>query len=129
MLAYQERSRLSCFLRGLKSYGTVELAQSKTRASILTTAAAGLQIFGDPELVWLTGEADHDLGDIGAGDAPTAVFLVIPHDEKSKYMVASLYIAQLFRALTQTARVHHGRLPRRVNFLLDEFGVRLEVAA
>lgn len=104
------------------AYGTVELAQSKTRASILTTTAAGLQIFGDPELVWLTGEADHELGDIGAGDQPTAVFLVIPHDEKSKYMIASLYIAQLFRALTQNARVHHGRLPRRVNFLLDEFG-------
>lgn len=104
------------------AYGTVKLSSSKTRAGILTTTAAGLQIFGDPELVWVTGEADHDMGLIGNDAQPTAVFLVIPHDETSKYMVASLYIAQLFRALTQSARQHHGRLPHRVNFLLDEFG-------
>lgn len=104
------------------AYGTVKLSSSKTRAGILTTTAAGLQIFGDPEVVWLTGEEDHDLTLIGTDDRPTAVFFVIPDEEKSKYFIASLYIAQLFRALTQSARQHHGRLPHRVNFLLDEFG-------
>ncbi|NMP24353.1 VirD4-like conjugal transfer protein, CD1115 family [Sulfobacillus harzensis] len=104
------------------SYSTYQLAQGKTRASIITGAAAGLQLWGDPEIAWLTGEQDHALAQVGPGDRPTATFLVIPHDDASRYMAAALYVNQLFRSLTDLARDNAGRLPRRVNFLLDEFG-------
>ena len=102
------------------SYATYQLAQGKTRASIITTAAAGLQLFGDPDIAWVTAKQDHDLAQIG--QVPTAVFLVIPHDDASRYMAAALYVSMVFRSLTDAARQHQGRLPRRVNFLLDEFG-------
>jgi type IV secretion system protein VirD4 len=102
------------------AYAAYQLAQGKTRASIITTAAAGLQLWADPEVAWLTAAQDHDLTAIG--QRPTAVFLVVPFEDASRYMAAGLYIAQLFRTLTDTARAHGGRLPRRVNFLLDEFG-------
>ncbi len=102
------------------AYATYQLAQGKTRASIITTAASGLQLFGDPDIAWVTGEQDHDLEQIG--QEPTAVFLVIPHDDASRYMAAALYVSMIFRALTDGARQHQGRLPLRVNFLLDEFG-------
>ncbi len=102
------------------AYGAVKLSQSKTRASILVSTAAGLQLWADREIAWLTGTQDHDLAEIGR--KPTAVFLVIPHDEASKYMVAGLYVTQLLRALTHEARKTAGRLPIRVNLLLDEFG-------
>lgn len=104
------------------AYSTYQLAQGKTKASIITTAAAGLQLWGDPEIAWVMGEQDHDMAQIGTGAKPTAVFLVIPHDDASRYMAAALYVNQLFRSLTDLARDHSGRLPRRVNFLLDEFG-------
>jgi hypothetical protein len=76
---------------------------------------------------WLTAAQDHDLTAIG--QRATAAFLVVPFEDASRYMAAGLYIAQLFRTLTEIARDDGGRLPIRVNFLLDEFGVRLEVAA
>ena len=102
------------------AYATYQLAQGKTRASIITTAASSLQLFGDPDVAWVTGEQDHDLAQMG--HQPTAVFLVIPHDDGSRYTAAALYVNMVFRALTTVARQHHGRLPIRVNALLDEFG-------
>ncbi len=102
------------------SYATYQLAQGKTRASIITTAASGLQLFGDPDIAWVTGAQDHDWAQIG--QVPTAVFLVIPHDDASRYMAAALYVNMVFRSLTDAARQHHGRLPIRVNVLLDEMG-------
>jgi len=102
------------------AYAAYQLAQGKTRASIITTAAAGLQLWADPEVAWLTAAQDHDLAAIG--QRPTAVFLVVPFEDASRYMAAGLYIAQLFRTLTDTARAHGGRLPISVNALLDEFG-------
>ena len=50
------------------------------------------------------------------------MFLVIPHDDASRYTAAALYVNMVFRALTDVARQHQGRLPVRVNALLDEFG-------
>ena len=102
------------------AYATYQLAQGKTRASIIVTAAAGLQLWGDPEIAWVTADQDHDLASIA--DTPTAIFLVIPHEDASRYTAAGLYISSLFRTLTDIARRHGGRLPRRVTFLLDEFG-------
>ena len=102
------------------AYATYQLAQGKTRASIITTTAASLQLFGDPDIAWVTGEQDHDLQQLGR--KPTAVFLVIPHDDASRYMAAALYVSMLFRQLTDLARTHHGRMPVRMNVLLDEFG-------
>lgn len=104
------------------AYSTYLLAQGKTKASIITGSAAGLQLWGDPEIAWIMAVQDHDMPTMGAGNQPTAVFLVIPHDDASRYMAAALYVNQLFRSLTEVARDHGGRLPRRVNFLLDEFG-------
>ncbi|MCL6562178.1 MAG: type IV secretory system conjugative DNA transfer family protein [Firmicutes bacterium] len=102
------------------AYGTYQLSQSKTRASIITGTAAGLQLWGDPEVSWLTAAQDHDLAAVGR--EPTAVFLVVPHDDASRYMAAGLYVSMLFRTLTDLARDRGGRLPLRVNCLLDEFG-------
>jgi type IV secretion system protein VirD4 len=104
------------------AYGTVALASDKTRMSIVTGTAAGLQLWADPEVAWATAAQDHDLGAVGAGDRPTAIFVVVPHDDASRNLAAGLYLAALFRALTHEARRHGGRLSRRVWFLLDEFG-------
>ena len=104
------------------AYSTYLLAQGKTKSSIIVTAASALQLWGDPEIAWVMSAQDHDLSQIGHGDKPTAVFLVIPHDDASRYMSAALYVNQLFKSLTDVARDHAGRLPRRVNFLMDEFG-------
>ncbi len=103
-----------------RAYGPVRLAVERTRASILTGAAAELRLFADDEIAWLTALQDHDLADLGR--QPTAVFLVIPDERATRYPLATLYIQQTLQALAALADEHGGRLPMGVNVLLDEFG-------
>lgn len=102
-----------------RAYGPVRLAVEKTRASILTVAATALSPFGDSDVAWLTSATDLDLAE--PGRRPTAVFLVIPDERSTRYPLATLYIQQTLQALAALADEHGGRLPVRVNLLLDEF--------
>jgi type IV secretion system protein VirD4 len=103
-----------------ESYGPVRLAVEKTRASILVGAAAALSLWSDTEIKWMTAVQDHDLA--APGKRPTAVFLVIPDEVKTRYPLATLYIKQTLQALIKLADENRGQLPVPVNFLLDEFG-------
>lgn len=103
-----------------QTYGAVELSVDKTRSSILTGAAAELSLFADEEIAWLTAKSDHDLADVGR--RPTAVFLVIPDERSTRYPLATLYVQQTLQALVALADEQGGRLPLKVNILLDEFG-------
>ena len=104
------------------AYGAIKVSRDRMTASFFSSAIAALRLWGDPHLIWLTAEATIDFAAIGASDHPTAVFLEIPHEKKTRYPIASLAINQMFRALTEVSRAHGGRLPRNVTFLLDEFG-------
>ena len=103
-----------------RAYGPVRLSVERTRASILTGAAAELRLFADDEVAWLVADQDHDLADLGR--RPTAVFLVIPDERSTRYPLATLYIQQTLQGLAQLADQYGGRLPVQVNVLLDEFG-------
>ena len=102
------------------AYGTAMLATEKVRASFFTGAAADLRLWADPGIVHLTSRQGHCLK--SAGREKTAVFLVIPDEKSTRHMLASLYIDQTYQALVELAIANKGRLPVRVNFLLDEFG-------
>jgi type IV secretion system protein VirD4 len=105
------------------AFGATKLAKDKTLASFLTSAAAALHLWADPDLVWLTAAETVDFTRIATNDRPVAVYLEIPHEKKTRYPLASLAVNQMFRALTQMARDQpNGRLQRNVWFLLDEFG-------
>lgn len=102
-----------------KAYGTVLLSDSRTRASIATSTAANLRLFSDPAVAWLTAKSDHEPAQ--AGTKPTAIFLLLPDEDRTRRVVANLYISQLYRDLTGVARRNGGALPVPVWFLLDEF--------
>lgn len=103
------------------AYGTVALTTGNTRASVTSTATAQMRLWADPAVAWLTGAQDHELD--APGRETAAVFLVIPDERKTRYPLATLYVAQVHQALTALAgRSPGGKLPVRVNFLLDEFG-------
>lgn len=102
-------------------YTVFQMSTDKMRSSIATDTLTTLQIFGvDPAVVWLISDQDHDLA--LAGKEKTAVFLVIPDERTNRNVMASLYIQQSYGALVDLANQHKGRLPIRVNYLLDEFG-------
>lgn len=102
------------------AYGTVEQAAAETRGSIFAVTSGAMRLFSDPGVAWLTGDQDHDLSALGR--RPTAVFLVIPDESSAYYGLATLYISQTLQALAALADESGGRLPVKVNFLLDEFG-------
>lgn len=103
------------------SYAVYQMSTDKMRSSIATDTLASLQLFGvDPSIVWMISDQDHSLA--GVGKEKTAVFLVIPDERTNRNVLASLYIQQSYGALVDLANQNKGRLPVRVNYLLDEFG-------
>lgn len=102
------------------AFGTAAISPSKMRASFFGSAATDLRLWADPSIAFMTAFQDHDLA--GPGVRKTAVFLVIPDETSTRHVLAALYISQIYQALTKLASLSGGRLPVRVNFLLDEFG-------
>jgi type IV secretion system protein VirD4 len=114
-----------------EAYRTVQSAAAQTRQSIHVSTTAVLRLAADPNIAWLT--AAHDaawpMGRTPAAvlqqltDQPVALFFVIPDEDSTFYPLVSLAVSQLISTLVEAASAAPaGRLPRRVNFLLDEFG-------
>lgn len=102
------------------AYGTAALSESRTRSSIYTGTAAHMRLWGEPGVAWMCAASDHDPAE--AGTKPMAIFLLMPDEAGARRYIASLYINQAYSALANVARMHGGRLPVPVWFLLDEFG-------
>lgn len=102
------------------AFATASIAPYKTRASFFTTALSDLRLFSDPNISDMTSKQDHDLESIGI--EKTAVFLIIPDEKSTRNVLATLYIDQLYQSLVELATKRGGRIPRRVNFILNEFG-------
>lgn len=102
------------------AFATSLMAAQKTRASFFAGAMAKLQLFTDPNIAYMTSKQDHDM--TAPGKKPTAVFLVIPDEKSTRYVLASLYINQAYMALVDLAIKNGRKLPNPVHFLCDEFG-------
>ena len=102
------------------AFGTAALAPTGQRGSFYTGAAAKLRLWSDPNIAFMTSKQDHDMQRFG--EEKTAVFLVIPDEETTYHVLASLYINQAYQALISSASKNEDRLKIRTNFLLDEFG-------
>ena len=112
-----------------EAYAMIRTAAPETRQSIYVTSTSTLRLFADPEMAWLTsahdpawpmGQTVQQLAD-RLQQKPFALFLVIPDEDSTRYPLATLFLTQLIQTLVDTAN-SRGRLPRRVTFLLDEFG-------
>lgn len=75
----------------------------------------------------LTSQNEFDLEEIGFGEQPTAVFLVIPDQDKSNHALATFFIDQSYKVLTDKAflestKENKRKCKRPVIYLLDEMG-------
>ncbi len=102
------------------AFASAMLASPKTRASFFTQALSTLRLFSDPNIADMTSKQDHDLKSIGIDK--TAVFLIIPDEKQTRNVLATLYISQVYQSLIELSNERGGRIPRRVNMILDEFG-------
>lgn len=97
-----------------------EIAPSRTRGSFFTSALTTLRLFTSPKIYSMTKESEFRLKDLG--DKKVALFNILPDGKSTYYSLASLLVNQMYEQLTEMADSRGGRLERRVNFILDEFG-------
>ena len=93
----------------------------QSMASVMSTALSRLNRFLDSEMEQL-------LCFDTAVDAetfckePSALFLVMPEEDPSKFFMVSLIIQQLYREILSVADENGGKLPNRAVFYADEYG-------
>lgn len=97
-----------------------EVAPSKTRGSFYTSALTTLRLFTNPLIHSMTKTSDFDLREIGS--KKQAIFIILPDEKITYYSLASLFVNQTYMKLVKNADERGGRLKRRVNFILEEFG-------
>lgn len=97
-----------------------EVAPSRTRGSFYTSALTTLRLFTSKSIYHITKTTDYDISQIGS--RKQALFIILPDERTTYYSVASLIVSQLYEVLVRSSDERGGRLRRRVNFVLDEFG-------
>ena len=97
-----------------------DVAPSRTRGSFYTAALTTLRLFTSKSIYAITHKSDFSLADMG--QKKQALFIILPDQKTTFYPIASLVVSQQYELLAEMADRRGGRLERRVNFVLDEFG-------
>ncbi len=77
-------------------------------------------LFSDTGISFLTEKTEIDF--VNLDEKPTAIFLIIPDEVRTRYPLAILFVTQLYKRLVEKAQSLGGHLKRNVYFMLDEFG-------
>ena len=93
------------------------------RGSIFATLADNIRIFGlDTGIAQLTSGNDIDLDELISCGKPFAIYMIIPDDRPTRHVIASMFINQSYLSMVEyLTRNSMKALPRRVNYILDEF--------
>lgn len=97
-----------------------EVAPSRTKGSFDTSALTTLRLFTSRSVYSVTHKSDYNISEIG--QKKQALFIILPDEKTTYYPIASLMVSQLYELLVRQSDQRGGRLERRVNFVLDEFG-------
>lgn len=93
----------------------------QSMASVLSTALSRLNAFLDSELeTILCNDTEIDAEEFCKNKS--AIFIIMPEEDSSKYFMVSLIIQQLYREILAVADENKGKLQNRVVFYCDEFG-------
>lgn len=118
--------KLHCWIpeneTAFESLFNVRSTPEKTYSCIISTVNTMLKIFMiNNKLCNMLSKNSFDINKIG--DEPTAVFIVVPDNKETLNGVISLFVSQISEMLIEKAdKSKYGRLERRVNWILDEFG-------
>ena len=101
----------------------------QSMASVMSTALSRLNAFLDSELETILCN-DTEIDAERFCKEKSAIFIIMPEEDSSKYFMVSLMIQQLYREILAVADEHGGKLENRVVFYCDEFGTlpRIESA-
>lgn len=105
--------------RNLAPYAT---APNDTRASIHSVAASGIEVFSRSKgLMEMLGEDNLNIMDIDV-ERPFACYVITPDESDVYDSLSGLLISQLTQHLIRVAQDKGGKLPIRVNIILEELG-------
>lgn len=90
-------------------------------ASVLSTALSRLNSFLDSELEQILC-FDTAIDAERFCNNKSAIFLILPEEDNTKYFMISLIVQQLYREILSVADRQDGKLKNRVMMFLDEFG-------
>lgn len=103
------------------NYNGVFVSADKTKQSIFVSLFAMVNVFNtQKKLTRMLSDSSFDICDIGR--RKTAVYIIVP-DEKTTYnFLITTFIKQAYQTLiAESQKEKDGKLPIRVNFVLDEF--------
>jgi type IV secretion system protein VirD4 len=118
LLEYVKKLPQSHPARALLSISDV--APTRTRGSFYTSALTTLRLFTPKSINAITSKSDFSLSDVG--HKKQALFIILPDEKTTFYPIASLIVSQQYELLANMADKRGGRLERRVNYILEEFG-------
>lgn len=105
--------------RNLATYAT---APTETRASIHSVAASGLEVFSRSKgLMEMLGEDTLNIMDIDV-DRPFVLIVITPDETDVYDALSGLLVSQVSQHLIRVAQEKGGKLPIRVNIILEELG-------
>lgn len=105
--------------RNLATYAT---APNETRASIHSVAASGLEVFSRSKgLMEMLGEDTLNIMDIDV-DRPFILTVITPDETDVYDALSGLLVSQVSQHLIRVAQEKGGKLPIRVNIILEELG-------
>ncbi|QNK41572.1 type IV secretory system conjugative DNA transfer family protein [Caproicibacter fermentans] len=102
--------------------GAALISPEASMHSVMSTAMSRLLSFIDSELEQVLC-FDSEIDAEKFCNEKTAIFIVFPEEDETKYFLVSLFVTQLYNeCLSVASQNDKNRLPRRINFYLDEFG-------
>lgn len=91
-------------------------------ASVLSTAMSRLNAFLDSEMEQILC-FDSSMDTESFCKQKSAVFIVLPEEDTTKYFMVSLFLQQMYREMLVVADEYDGKLPNRVILFEDEIGM------
>lgn len=100
--------------------GYFSLTAENTKTCILSTYDQLVRLFNSSEdLTHMLSKSTFDI--TRAGKSKTAVYLVVPDEKTTYHFLANIFIGQSYESLLDLAEGYNGRLPVRMNYILEEF--------
>lgn len=113
----------------VSAYAVSRFSSGEMRSSIFSTLASNINIFGsDTGISKLTSGNQINFKELVNPEKPMAVFMVVPDNDTSRHIIASLFVNQCYNTLVELSSKCQGqKLPQRVHFILDEFGNMIRI--
>ncbi|MDD4808465.1 MAG: type IV secretory system conjugative DNA transfer family protein [Bacilli bacterium] len=95
-------------------------ASENTYKSITAVFGQKMNIFDDVNVANVTSSSDFDFNILGK--EPTALYVVVPDEDKTYYTLVTIIVGLLYRELVKLASKEEKKnLPLEIDFILDEF--------